>query len=275
MPAQPCGRSRDPLFLWFVLLRIGDIGQKYLPSLAENSVRESRFAADTRCKSEDQCPKLCERNGYLPQGLCLYRPCVRLALHLRIRSRMTALYVPVQEFDIARMRRYAARVAAEATTPLQKPIFTAGTVNVAVDQKRRVGFLGLRRETHTVVERRTGQVEIVPPYWVLFHTNHWIEDKASGAGSEYNEQNYWVLTENGALMYVWKWEECKDGRFESDVTATEMSPEKMLHLDYAHPRYDLHQGKLHIWGDREAGKSIRHAPGVGLSLALKRLIPKD
>lgn len=151
--------------------------------------------------------------------------------------------------------------------------------DVFVEKDRRSGFLGWRRETYRATERQAIVVEVVPPHWVLLHTNHWIQESSGRAHQyEYNEQNYWVLTEHGDLLYVWAWEEFRrnqhdSGRFESDITAAMMSADNVLSMDHAHPKYEVRRGKSLYWGNRDPGKLIRHAPGVGLSLALKSLMP--
>jgi hypothetical protein len=149
---------------------------------------------------------------------------------------------------------------------------------VPVQREERTGILGLRTRMVTTNEERETQVEVLPSHWELFRTTHWIEDRRAGTTSEYNEQNLWVLTEGGDLLYVWKWEEyarppgSDRGRFDSEVTVTPMTKERMLQLDHAHPSYDHRRGAFHCWGSREPGRLVRHAPGVGISLLMKRLL---
>ena len=45
VPAQACGRLRGLLLLWFVLLRIDDIGQRCLPPLVQSVGRVKRAKA--------------------------------------------------------------------------------------------------------------------------------------------------------------------------------------------------------------------------------------
>ncbi|KQO98737.1 hypothetical protein [Leifsonia sp. Leaf264] len=183
-----------------------------------------------------------------------------------------------QDVDLPRLQRYARRVAGEAD-PAKKAARISQTEEraVAVQRSRRAGFLGLRKEMFDATENRSVEVELVPPHWVLFSTTYWNIDDAKASLTEYNEQNYWVLTEGGDLLVIRRWEETKMFKgypnhvMDGETTAAPMSVEKILELDHQHPSYDRHHGSMHFWGNREAGKLIRHAPGVGLSLALKGL----
>lgn len=79
---------------------------------------------------------------------------------------------------------------------------------------------------------------------------------------------------------IWDWEEFTrwdNGmtRFEKECTAKLMAEKDILRLDFADKRYDhsLSGNGTKFWGNREPGRRIRHAKGVGLSVALKGLLP--
>lgn len=84
---------------------------------------------------------------------------------------------------------------------------------------------------------------------------------------------------DGALQVILDWEEFT--RWDNGTTRSEkeckvmpMSTTDILRLDFADELYDsgTHGRGTKIWGHREPGRRIRHAKGVGLSLALKRLL---
>lgn len=184
------------------------------------------------------------------------------------------------ELNLPRLQRYARRIAAESPPRKQERKARTEHQDVVVATLRRAGFLGLRTETINTTERRAIEVEALPPHWLLLRTIHWIED-TSKTNYEYNEQNDWVLTEAGDLLFVWTWEEYKSmphdsrGRLESDIQVSTMSAEKILEMDHEHPSYDARHSNRHFWGNRDPGKISVHAPGVGLSLALKKLAASD
>ena len=181
--------------------------------------------------------------------------------------------------DIGRLRRYAKRVAAETKSAPMPDIFRQVTKSIPTTETRSYGFLGLR--TKEVRATKTTQVNerVIGPHWVLHSTNHHIEQHRSGNFIEYFELNYWVLHHDGVLLKVWQWEEAtrfKDGtvRVERDCTAKPMTEEDILRRDYADQRYEKGtSGRgTKYWGDRDPGCRVRHAKGVGLSVALKNLL---
>jgi hypothetical protein len=182
------------------------------------------------------------------------------------------------DLDIPRLQRYARRVAGEAGPPTHSPMLKTEQQNVIVQRTRQVGFLGLRRETYDVTESRPINVEVVPPHWQLFHTNRWVEESNHHVASEYNEQHYWMLTGAGDLLYVWTWEEHRRaaqsirGDLTHDISVSSMSSDNILELNHDHLTFNRHHGQTHEWGNGVVGKRTRHAPGVGLSLALKNLL---
>lgn len=183
------------------------------------------------------------------------------------------------ELDMVRLRRFAERVARETRVRPSPEITRRVTKTVPSTETRRAGFLGLRTETIDTTKSVQVTESVLGPHWVLLQTNHHIESHDRGKEVEYHEQNYWVLCTDGSLWTVWSWEEFtswSDGtkRLENDKTATPMTEDKVLRLDFEN-RYreeGEHGRGTKFWGDREAGRRIHHAKGVGLSKALKTLL---
>ncbi|WP_146617500.1 hypothetical protein [Arthrobacter globiformis] len=142
----------------------------------------------------------------------------------------------------------------------------------------RSGFLGLRSKTVDVQRAVVTSEEVVGPHWVLHQTWHNIESKERGIYTEYYEQKYWVLQKDGCLLKVWRWEEAKvfssGTRVENDLTASAMTEDDILMLDRSFPPYEKgkHGSSFKCWGNREPQQIVRHAKGVGMSLALKALL---
>lgn len=180
---------------------------------------------------------------------------------------------PDGELNVDRLLKYAARVANESTVAKRPAILGSREVDVSVRREKRSGFLGLGRTSYRTVEKQSRQVELVAAHWLLFETRHRIDDRTKGRELEFTEHNSWVLTEAGKLLYIWDWEEFRYGRLDRGYDVKEMSAERMRELDYAHPHYDKREGGASYIGNRQKGKLVRHSPGVGLSLAMKSLLP--
>ncbi|GLY53117.1 hypothetical protein [Lentzea sp. NBRC 102530] len=181
--------------------------------------------------------------------------------------------------DVARLRRFAERVARETRVPPRPEITRRVTKSVPSTETRRAGFLGLRTETVTTTKSVQVAEPVLGPHWVLRQTHHHIESHDRGKEVEYHEQNYWVLCTDGSLWTVWVWEEFtgwSDGtkRLENDSTAEPMTEDKILRLDFDDRyREEREHGRgTKFWGNREPGRRVHHAKGVGLSKALKTLL---
>lgn len=181
--------------------------------------------------------------------------------------------------DLARLRRFAGRVARDTRVRPSPAMTRQVTRSVPSTETRKTGFLGLRTETVQTTKSVQVSEPVVGPHWVLHHTNHHIESHDRGKYVEFHEQNYWMLCSDGTLWTIWDWEEFtrwNDGttRFEKDRTAEAMTEAKILRLDFAdrNTQQGEHGHGTTFWGDREAGHRIHHAKGVGLSKALKALV---
>ncbi|NQX04986.1 hypothetical protein HQQ82_09260 [Rathayibacter sp. VKM Ac-2856] len=183
--------------------------------------------------------------------------------------------------DQSRINQYAARVAKECKKETIAPILKREMRTEMVTAERRVGLFR-RREMYQTTQNIPVDIEIIGEHWLLFQTNHHIEERETKSRySEYHEMTTWVLDRRGRLLRVWKWEEYKkwgeslqDSRFSQDIEIRQMNDDDMLRLDYSSPQREVggSNSKLHWWGTREAGKLIRHAKGVGISIALKQLL---
>ncbi|RDI19252.1 hypothetical protein [Lentzea flaviverrucosa] len=181
--------------------------------------------------------------------------------------------------DLARLRQFAQRVARQTTVRPSPEMTHQVSKSVPSTETRRAGFLGMRTEiVHTTKSVRVNE-QVIGPYWILHSTNHHIETHARGKYTEYHEQNYWVLRTDGSLWTIWCWEEFtrwtdSTTRLETDRTAKEMTEDKVVRLDFADRSMEqgTHGRGTKIWGDREPGRRIHHAKGVGLSKALKSLL---
>ncbi|MGN2638267.1 hypothetical protein ACTD5D_19145 [Nocardia takedensis] len=181
--------------------------------------------------------------------------------------------------DIARLRTFAKRVARETKAPTIGPLIKTTTVSVPVVKTRSVGLFGLRTETYTASESREQTTQVVGPHWVLFTTRHFIDEEKTRRyrAYEYAESRIWILDTAGELLKVWQWQDFTlwdDGRTkrESDCAVDPMTERDILQMDHEHTFSHHHDRDGHYRGDREPGRVIRHAKGVGLSLALKHLL---
>ncbi|MCX2966842.1 hypothetical protein GIY30_02325 [Gordonia sp. HNM0687] len=181
--------------------------------------------------------------------------------------------------DTRRIRAYARRVARETTTAPAEPLTKCTQVYVPVVKIRSVGFLGLKKETYTAHETHERSIEVVGSHWVLFSTRHFItQGKCKRHKAyEYEETNSWVLATNGELLKVWQWGDFtlfNSGvtKRESDCTVRAMTEDDILELDHDHKFTHYEDRSGHYRGDRQAGRIVRHAKGVGLSLKLKQLL---
>lgn len=185
--------------------------------------------------------------------------------------------------DRRRLESFAKRVARETKKPPEGPLVKMVSAQRAVVRERSAGFLGLRTEQYTTYETVQQRQQVLSPYWTLFTTVHYIEEGESQKhfAYEFNERNVWALARDGGLWKLWIWDDFTlyDGfggrsKRESDATARVMSDEDILELDREHRFTHMYRRGLrdHYRGDRNPGKVIRHAKGVGLSLALKALL---
>jgi hypothetical protein len=180
--------------------------------------------------------------------------------------------------ETAKISAFARGVAAETVMPPVGSLTREVTKTATVSEIRKGGLFGLKTKTVQVPRTTTVREEVVGAHWVLHSTYHNIETNQRGTYSEYFEQNYWILQNDGALLKVRNWEEAKKTSsgisVETDLTAWPMTEEDMLALDHDFPSYERgrHGSDFKCWGNREPGRVARHAKGGGVSLALKALL---
>lgn len=179
------------------------------------------------------------------------------------------------QLDLHRIYAYAKRVAKETRKKLN-PGFTlewGEPKSVEVQDTKEVKQLfGLITRQETVMRREmvSNPIASIEDHWELHRRNYHV----NSSRSEYSEGYYWVLLPGGELKYVWKWEEyLLEARYMKRGGSVEtMSEEHILRLDRRPKSREQHHGGVHAWGDREDGPIIKHAKGVGISLALKNLL---
>jgi hypothetical protein len=181
------------------------------------------------------------------------------------------------QLDMSRLHGYAKRVARETRKPARDAVRERLTKQETYVETESYGILGMR--TRQVSKTRTveaGWKTIVDEHWVLHATYHNIDKHEPWGHSEYHEDTYWVLLKNGSLQKYTKWfEERTLAPLREDGHALyEMTADDIVRLDYQ-DRY-VERGRsdrgTHTYGNREAGQLLRHAKGVGLSMALKALL---
>lgn len=196
--------------------------------------------------------------------------------------------------DWDRLRSFASRVAKETRHPLQEPI--TYTTNAYVDVPSTVsasGIAGLLGRTviSTKRESRSREVVVAGRHWVLQRRHHHIERNAKGKDYKNqettHEQHYYILLPDGGLKHVCVWEEefllTSHGRtsfrpVEKSHLIKDLSSDWDLRVfDYEqhYAEHGTHGRGTKTWGDREPGRRLLvHAKGIGLSLALKKLLPE-
>ena len=193
--------------------------------------------------------------------------------------------------DWTKLRRYARRVAAETRRPQAQAI--AYTVTdfrpVSREVVRRTGPLGLFRRTEAVSENQPVErsVAVVGGHWVLDTRYQHIERSRRAPGGRYeettSEKHVYLLQPDGSLTYVMLWEE---------EAVNNTHGRRLVFIDRTHHIHEFNEGDVRMFdferkytedppdrngmkvrGDRECGRTLQvHAKGVGLSMALKRLL---
>ncbi|MCV7303512.1 hypothetical protein H7J93_28235 [Mycobacterium barrassiae] len=194
--------------------------------------------------------------------------------------------------DWDRLNKYARRVANETRRPSESPI--KYTTTEYVDVPKTVAAPGLRgllgrTETKAARQQQQREVVVVGKHWLLDRRHHHIE--RNGRGKDYtnqettHEQHYYVLLPDGSLKHVILWEEeftltsfgRTTFRLEKDHLVSDFGDGEIKAFDFE-KRYSecgTHGHGTKTWGDREPGRRLLvHVKGVGLSRALKRLVPQ-
>ncbi|WP_328617234.1 hypothetical protein OHS18_13410 [Amycolatopsis sp. NBC_00355] len=194
--------------------------------------------------------------------------------------------------DWSRIRAYAQRVAREARTPAEKGIsYTTTeyqTVTKQVEVKHGAFNLFTRVENKSERVAVSKCVDVVGSHWVLERRHHHIEcntkERTYTNQETTHEQHYVVLLADGSLKKVilMETENMNTAHGRSTFFAThqhhlrDLSASDVEAMDFEkrHSEYGTHGRGTKNWGDREPGKQLlSHAKGVGLTKALKRLLP--
>lgn len=180
--------------------------------------------------------------------------------------------------DWEKLRRFAVRVAKETRVARRTH---AQTTQVTKTREVRGGFLGLSRrtESYTVPVTKT----LTEDHWVL-EQRYWKKYE-NGSGSMADETScemmYYCLGTDGSLFVrVESWEEVSPkgmAYFENrhEPTVKPMDDNDVVLFDFEPKRYYT-GGRTTIDTDRDPDKlRLKYdAKGIGLSLALKRLLER-
>ncbi|MFG1869263.1 hypothetical protein [Micromonospora arborensis] len=193
--------------------------------------------------------------------------------------------------DWPRLRAYAKRVARETRKPVEGPISYATTEYQTVEKERvrKSGPFGLftRRELTSQQQPVTRRIDVVGRHWALDTRHYHIERNTRQRGGTHqeitHEQHTFLLLPDGALKHVVLYEEevmhvergatrafVKHSHSVRDVDDYQL---KSFDFEKTYAEHGTHGRGTKTWGDREPGRRLLvHARGVGLSLALKRLL---
>ena len=176
-----------------------------------------------------------------------------------------------------RLRAFAKRVARDTRKPPAGAVRERLVKTETYHEDESYGFLGLRtrqvRKTRTV---DAGSKIIVDAHWVLHRTYHNIDKYEPWGHSEYHEDLYWILLKDGSLKKYTKWfeERTIQPSRQDGYSLHEMSMADIERLDFDDKSRETGRSDrgTHTYGNRDPGKLLRHAKGVGLSIALKNLL---
>lgn len=188
-----------------------------------------------------------------------------------------------------RLERYALKVAQE-TQALRRPALTYEKSDTVYDTRIERKLFGLSKKVSKVPRTVTTNVEILGPHWVLdrrdYHKRSVVITQDRRIEEEYDEWDYVALLVTGELRFATKIESITTTSSSSQPTfyrednrgsARKLRESDVLDLDFSRPPFDRTSRsrgtETSVWGDQVArGRLIHHAKGVGLSLALKRLL---
>ncbi|SMH50544.1 hypothetical protein SAMN06295885_3569 [Rathayibacter oskolensis] len=190
--------------------------------------------------------------------------------------------------DWPRLAAFARRVATETRVPPTPAWTYEATVRERVKTREAsTGFLGLgaRPAAYTETVTRATQV-VLPRHWVLDRREWHYRSTFRGGGVTVEERidtaYVSALLTTGELKWAWlsRTETWNHGSSGSRLVVPEESTHSMEPLtahatdfDFERRHHDSEWSGSHSWGDRDPGaRPIRHAKGVGLSLALKALL---
>jgi len=194
--------------------------------------------------------------------------------------------------DWPRIHAYALRVAREIRTPAESGISYTTTEYKTVTKRIEVkhGFLNLFTRVENKSERVAvdNRIDVIGPHWVLERRHHHIErntkERTYTHQETTHEQHYVVLLTDGSLKKIILTETENINTAHGGNTSfvahehhlSELSDRDVEAMDFekCHSEYGTHGKGTKTWGDREPGtRLLSHAKGVGLTKALKSLLP--
>ncbi|MFI9452470.1 hypothetical protein [Amycolatopsis sp. NPDC052450] len=194
--------------------------------------------------------------------------------------------------DWSRIRAFARRVARETRTPAENGIFYTATEYQTVTKQieTKHGLFNLFTKVEDKRERVavSKRVDVVGRHWVLEERHHHIEhstkDRTYTVQETDHERHYVALLADGNLkkIILTETEVMSNTHGRTTVFTThkhslsDLSGSDVETMDFEKQHYETGTGSTGIkaWGDREPGnRLLRHAKGVGVTQALKRLLP--
>jgi hypothetical protein len=194
--------------------------------------------------------------------------------------------------DWSRIHAYAQRVARETRTPAENAISYHTTEYRTVTKQVEVkhGLFNLFTKVENKSEQVTAnkRIDVIGRHWVLERRHHHIErntrERTYTNQETTHEQHYVVLLADGSLKNVvlTETENMNTAHGRNTFFAThehhlsDLSDSDVVTMDFEkrHAEYGTHGRGTKTWGDRDPGKRLlSHTKGVGLTKALKRLLP--
>lgn len=194
--------------------------------------------------------------------------------------------------DWSRIRAYARRVARETRAPAEDDLSYSVTEHRTVTKRVEIkyGLFNLftrveHKSERVAVDKR---VEVAGRHWVLERRHHHIErntkERTYTNQETTHEQHYVVLLADGSLKKVvlTETENMNTAHGRNTYFAThdhhlsDLSDRDVEAMDFEtrHHEYGAHGKRTKTWGNRDPGaRLLSHTKGVGLTKALKRLLP--
>lgn len=198
--------------------------------------------------------------------------------------------------DWARLRDYARRVARDTKLPLAAAVFHQPQLGVYYGPGDGIGrssssggLFGLFKKAPPPQPSPPSPVAVIGQHWLLEQRTQHIRDVRRGGGTETEETTHytfrWALLPNGDLVRSWLEVEEVESRSQRPNTfsrhvshrvetrALDVTDLAIFDFEkYYHDTSARRQPRT-SWGDYPAGRRlIRHAKGIGLSMALKDIL---
>lgn len=172
------------------------------------------------------------------------------------------------------INRQAQHTAQISKIPRQNSITKKEAREGTRAREEQCGFLNLRTRRWTETYTYWEEMEVLSPHWKLRNTHHNINTNVRGEISEYHEENLWVLSQDGHLYKVWKWEEysTRTGQDEG-LSVKQMTEEDVMALDreIKSSGNGTPEHGVSAWGTKLLGEILYTAKGHGLMQALHNL----